>query len=307
MKNNTQTTSIKHSAMMLLTSFIWGTTFVAQSIASDILSPLAYNATRSVLACIFLGIVIAILDRTPYITKKPADAKERRFIVKGGVICGLLLTAAIFCQQYGLAYTTAGKSSFITAFYIILVPVFGIFLKKRTTAIVKLSVAIALVGLYLLCITDEFSINHGDFFMLICAVIFTLQIMAVDYFSPGIDGIRLSFVQFLTVSVVSGVLSLIFEQPSLGSIVECAGPIIYAGIFSSGIAYTLQILAQQGLNPTVAALLMSMESLFGAVSSAIVLGERMTGREILGSALMFAAIILSQLPVGAPKEATDHA
>ena len=172
----------------------------------------------------------------------------------------------------------------------------GIFLKKKTTPYLKVGVALALAGMYLLCITGDFTLSYGDFFTLLCSVCFSLQIMAVDYFSPKVCGMRLSFNQFVVVSVFSFAAMMIFEKPSIHAILECAGPVLYAGVFSSGVAYTLQILGQKEINPAIAALTMSAESVFSVISGWIVLGEVLTGREMVGCILMFAAIILSQLP-----------
>ncbi len=284
------------SIMVLGASFIWGTTFVAQEAASESISPLFYNACRSFVACVFLAFVIFIFDRTPYVTYKPPTKAKKLFLIRSGIICGTLLALASFLQQYGLSFTTAGKASFITAFYIILVPIVEMVMGRKTPFFVKISVVLALIGLYLLCIKEGLSANTGDILMIGCAVVFTAQIMAVDRYSPHMDGMRLSFVQFFTVGVLSLAFSFVFEAPSTDQIIQNVAPILYAGIMSSGIAYTLQILAQARLNPTVASILMSMESLFGALSSAIILGERMSSREIAGAVIMFSAIIFSQLP-----------
>ncbi|MDO5453157.1 MAG: DMT family transporter, partial [Eubacteriales bacterium] len=211
---------------------------------------------------------------------------------------GTMLTVAANLQQAGIALSGAGKSGFITALYVVLVPVLGIFLKKRVPARVWISVLIAVIGLYLLSIKPgEFTITRGDFLLILCALAFSFQIMTIDRYSLLVNGIELSCVQFAVVAIESGILMLLFSDVSLADFTAVIGPILYAGILSSGVAYTLQIISQKGANPTLVSLLMSLESVFAVLSGAIVLHEHLTGREYLGCVVMFAAIVLSQVPI----------
>ena len=288
--------TFKNSMMLMVASFFWGTTFVAQDVAADILPTFTYNALRSAVACVFLSTVINIFDKAGYITEKPKTAADKKYLRFGGIVCGVVLFFSTNLQQLGLKYTTAGKAGFITALYIVLVPLVGVFFKKKTTLFLKLGVVIALVGMYLLCITESLTIGRGDFLVFICSLGFTAHILSVDHFSPKTDGLRLSLFQFITVGILSLGCAIISESATLKAVISCIIPILYAGILSSGVAYTLQILGQKDLNPTIAALIMSVESVFSLIASALVLNERLSLREGTGCILMFAAIILSQLP-----------
>ena len=199
-------------------------------------------------------------------------------------------------QQFGVKYTTVGKAGFITALYIVLVPIFGIFLKKKVGVKVWISVAISVVGLYLLCMTEKLSISKGDFLVLLCAIVFSIHILVIDHFSPLVDGVRMSCIQFWITGILSAIPMFLFEKPSLSAIFAAAVPLLYAGVMSSGVAYTLQIVAQKDADPTVASLILSLESVFSVLAGWAVLGQVMSMREICGCVLMFAAIILAQLP-----------
>ena len=225
------------------------------------------------------------------------DPLRRDRTIKGGIICGVALSVASFMQQLGIMYTTVGKSGFITALYIVLVPFLSYAVyRTRITLVQCLSVSIAAVGMYFICINEGFSINKGDFYTLICAVCFAAQIIAVDKFITNLDGVRLSLVQFATCTVLNGVLMFIFESPSLTNVLLGWLPIAYAGIMSSGVAYTLQIVGQKHCNPVLACMIMSLESAFALLSGWLLLGQAMTSREILGCVLVFAAIMLAQIP-----------
>ena len=208
----------------------------------------------------------------------------------------MALCIASNLQQFGIKYTTVGKAGFITAMYIIIVPVIGIFLKKTTGLRIWISVLLAVGGLYLLCMTEGFSIAFGDLLVLLCAVMFSVHILIIDYFSPKVDGVRMSCIQFFVSGILSGVAMLIFEQPDLGAILQAWMPILYAGVMSCGVAYTLQIVGQKDMDPTIASLILSLESVVSVLAGWVILGQKLSSKELFGCVLMFAAIILAQLP-----------
>ncbi len=236
-----------------------------------------------------------LLQRSKKVLVEDTPDGTRRLWL-GGILCGTALTVAAFLQQFGMDQgTQAGKAGFITALYIVLVPIAGFLLKKKVSLPVWISVGIAIVGLYLLCISDAFTVALSDIWLLLCAVCFTIQIMFIDKFAPGVDCIRLSCVQFLTQFVLSLILAFVAgENPQWSDLTDNLWPILYLGFISSGVGYTLQTVAQKGTNPAVTSLLMSMEAVFSVILSALILGERMSGREYLGCAVMFAAVLLSQ-------------
>ena len=278
----------------MLAALIWGSAFVAQSVGMDYTGPYTFNVMRSFLGSLVLLPVIFFLDK-----KKSEEEKKRedkKVLIKGGICCGIILTISTTFQQIGLLHTTAGKAGFITALYILIVPILGIFLGKKAGIKVWISVVLALGGMYLLCVTSEFTIAFGDLMVLACAFVFSLHILAVDHFSPMVDGVKLSCIQFLVCGTLSSFPMFLLEHPQLGQILDAWLPIAYAGILSSGVAYTLQIITQKHLNPTVASLLMSLESVFAALTGWLILHERLSARELLGCVLVFAAIILAQLP-----------
>lgn len=292
--------------LLLLTAAIWGVAFVAQSVGMDYVGPFTFNTMRSLLGGIVLIPCIVLLKRINVGSKDTAGAAEhasgdpagqRKVLLTGGVACGVLLCIASNLQQFGIMYTSVGKSGFITAMYIVLVPVLGIFLKKKAGIKIWCSVAIAVGGLYLLCMTDSgFSIQKGDLLLLLGAVIFSFHILTIDYFSPKVDGVKMSCIQFFTCGILSMVCMFLFEQPQIGAILQAWMPIVYAGVLSCGVAYTLQIVGQKGMNPTVASLILSMESVISVIAGWLILHQKLSGRELLGCVLMFAAIILVQLP-----------
>ena len=275
--------SLRSSAYAVLTAFIWGTAFVAQSVGAEHVPPLAFNAARSVIAFVFLLVLCAVMRSGRRRKGQAASVtRSRKDLLLGGFWCGLTLGLASFLQQKGLDTTSPGKAGFITALYIVLVPIFGIFLKKRVPKAVWVSVLLAVTGLYCLCITESFTIAPGDLCVMLCAFVFTAQILLVDHFVTVVDGVELSCCQFFFVTAFS--------------LIMAAGAILYAGLLSSGVGYTLQILAQKGSNPTVISLLLSLESVFATISGAAILGDRLSGREYFGCALMLAAVVLAQLP-----------
>ena len=287
---------IRETVLPLLAAAIWGSAFVGQSMAGEYLPPFAVNAVRSVVAVVTLAIVIYGFRRWETVKNGAPKPQDKKKMIMGGILCGTVLTIASNLQQIGLVDTSAGKASFITALYIVIVPLCSIFAGRKLGINVWCAVALATAGLYFLCIQSGFTVQKGDFFVFLCALFFSAHILVIDHYTRFVDGIYLSFVQFFTCMVISGVISLLTEEWTLAGIQYWILPILYVGIFSSGVAYTLQIIAQTGTNPAVVSILLSLESVFGVISGAIVLHERMSGRELLGCGLMFAAVILSQLP-----------
>lgn len=285
------------SILLLIASFLWGSTFVAQSDGADKVGPFTFLCLRSVLGFAVLLPFAAIRMR-----KKTKTERNSRLLLWGGVVCGAVLTVSSLLQQVGIAYTSVGNAGFITAMYILLVPLLGLFLGKKMPLHLWGCVGIAVVALYLLTIKDSFSIGFGDLMVLLCAVCFAVHILVIDYVSPKVDGVTLSCIQFLTVAVVTVIPMLVLEKPSMQMVLSAWLPIAYAGVLSSGVAYTLQIIGQKYTRPTVASLVMSLESVFAVLSGMVVLKEIPTIKEGIGCVLMFAAIILAQLPT---KESTD--
>lgn len=282
--------------LLVLTALIWGMAFVAQSVGMNYIGPFTFNCIRSIMGGLVLIPCILFFDKREKGEAKQEKKEDTKTLLIGGICCGLALCIASNLQQIGIKYTTVGKAGFITALYIVLVPIFGIFLRKKVSGRVWLSVAISVVGLYLLCITDEFRIGKGDFFVLLCALVFTIHILVIDYFSPKVNGIKLSCIQFLVAGILSGVPMLISEKPSISTILAAWAPLLYAGIMSCGVGYTLQIVAQKDADPTIASLILSLESVFSVLAGWLILGQTLAGKEIVGCVLMFAAIILAQLP-----------
>lgn len=286
---------LRGSLLLLLTAMIWGAAFVAQSVGMDYIGPFTFLFSRSILAGIVLLPVIYVRGRNPREEQETAPGKT---LILGGICCGAALFLGSILQQIGIQETTAGKSGFLTAMYMILVPIAGLFLGRKPGRKVWVAVVVALAGMYFLCLygTDLGSINRGDLFQMACAVGFTLHILVIDYFSPKVDGVKMSCIQFFTCGILAFVGMLIFEAPNLSNIWAAALPIAYAGILSSGVGYTLQIVAQKDTEPTIASLIMSLESVFSLIFGWILLKESMSGIELLGCGLMFAAIVWVQLP-----------
>ena len=296
-----KTGQMKNSLLLLLTAFIWGVAFVAQSVGGDQVGCFTFNGVRSLIGAVVLIPVILFLDRQrkkelgeEEFLKQRGDGKT---LILGGICCGIMLCIASNFQQYGISFTTVGKAGFITALYIILVPILGLFVKKKVGAKIWFGVALATVGLYMLCMTSEsFSLSRGDFLVLICAGFFSLHILIIDHFSPKCDGVRLSCIQFFVCGIISMAAAFIFENPNLEAIISGWLPILYAGVLSCGVAYTLQIVGQKNMDPTVASLILSLESVFSVLAGWVILNQTLSGRELFGCVLMFGAIILAQLP-----------
>lgn len=292
----------KNAFMLILTAFIWGTAFVAQSVGMDYLGPFTFNGVRSLIGGVALIPCVWILQKLNDKSDPVTEERNRKDLLIGGISCGVLLFAASSLQQVGIQYTTAGKAGFITAFYIVFVPVLGIFLGKKTGWKVWTAVILALAGLYFLCITEKFTIGKGDIFLFACALVFSLHILVIDYFSPKVEGVKMSCIQFLVCGIISLPFMFLLETPRMGAIVDAAWPLLYAGVLSCGVAYTLQIIGQKNVNPAIASLILSLESCFSVLAGWVILGEKLSVRESIGCILMFAAIILAQLPDKKDKE-----
>ncbi len=288
------------SLMCLLAAAIWGFAFVAQKAATE-LPPFTIITLRSFIGALFLIPVTMLFDRLRgddrrLFSKKGLDVTRAEWI--GGIACGVALSAATMFQQFGIVGTDAGKTAFITALYVVIVPIYGLFLGRRSPLHVWISILIAVVGFYFLCIGDAFTVAPSDLLVLVCALLFAFHIMVIDRFVDRCDGVRMSCIQFFTVGVIALVLALIFDRGvTAEGVFRNTLPILFLGIGSSGIAYTLQILGQKGAHPAVASVLFSMESVFGVLGGVLVLRERMQAREIVGCVIVFVAVILSQLPI----------
>lgn len=289
---------IRQSLLLLLTATIWGVAFVSQSVGMDYVGPFTFNAVRSLIGAVVLVPCLFLLKKLQKKEKgQEVHRKEdKKTLLTGGICCGVILAVASSFQQFGLLYTTVGKAGFITAMYIILVPLFGIFLKKKVGLRIGISVVIAVAGLYLLCMTESLKPETGDILLLLCAATFSFHIMVIDHFSPLVDGVKMSCIQFLTCGILCSICMFLFETPKLSLILTAWKPVLYAGVMSCGVAYTLQIVGQKGMNPTVASLIMSLESVISVLAGFVLLHEVLSKRELFGCVLMFAAIILAQLP-----------
>ena len=284
-----KTGQMRNSLLLLLTAFIWGAAFVAQSVGGEAVGCFTFNGVRSLIGALVLLPVIWLMD-----SKKKENQKT---LITGGICCGVMLCIASNFQQFGISFTTVGKAGFITAMYILIVPILGLFMKKKPGLQVWLGVVLAVMGLYLLCMTSgSFSLSKGDFLVLICAGFFSLHILIIDYFSPKVDGVRMSCIQFLVCGILSMVMAFIFETPEVSVILSGWLPILYAGVLSCGVAYTLQIVGQKNMDPTVASLILSLESVFSVLAGWLILNQTLSLRELSGCVLMFLAIILAQLP-----------
>ncbi len=294
-------TQLLGALLLLLTAFIWGVAFVAQSVGMDSVEGFTFNGIRTVLGALVLLPVVLVRNSN---AKKPLNEtqlKTHKATTKKTLLYGMIL-GVIFCaagnfQQFAFNHTTSGKIAFITAMYMFFVPLIGIFLKKKTPALTWLCVALGFVGMFFLCMNpnDMSGLNRGDLLAIICSILFAVHILTIEKFAPGVDGVMLSCVQFFVGGGISCALMFIFETPQIAAIKAAIIPILYAGILSCGLAYTFQIIGQKYTEATVASIVLSMESVFGALAGAILLHELLTGREIFGCVIMFIAIILSQL------------
>lgn len=293
--------NLKQVILPLIAAMIWGSAFVAQSLSVEHIGSFTFNAARSWVGALVLLLLCVIVRKFKPQEAKTSEEKKaaRRELLKGGLVCGLFLTLGSNLQQFGMHYgTNAGKAGFITALYIVLVPIFSIAFGKKANKRLLFCVVIAVFGLYFLSIvpSSDNGLQLGDVFVFFCAFAFSAQILSVDHFVQKVSGIELSCAQFTVTAVISTVCALLFEEINTSELAVCAPYILYVGIFSSGVAYTLQILAQKDGDPAVVSLLLSLESFFAVVSGAIILHEKLSSREYLGCALMLAAVCLSQLP-----------
>lgn len=286
----------KGSMALLGATVIWGFAFIAQSVGMDLIGPFTFQMVRCLLAVVFLIPCSFLLDIGKCSPAESANKWRNPDLWKAGMICGCALFVASSLQQIGLVYTDAGKAGFITAMYIVLTPVLGLFLGRKISRGTVFNVLMAVVGLYLLSCLGVSEVNIGDLFLMGCAMAFAVQITCIDHFAAGLDGFRLNCIQALTVAVISIPFVLFTEEVDPGNLLACWGPLCFAGMLSMGLAYSLQIVGQKSLEPTTASLIMSLESVFAVLGGWWLLGERMEGHEMLGCGLVFAAVVISQIP-----------
>ena len=284
--------NMKGNLILTITAFIWGTAFVAQTTGLEHIGPLTFNGVRS-----FLG-AIALLPVIWFLSRRKKDTNSRRDLLIGGIVCGLVFTTASTLQQIGMQYTEPGKAGFITALYIVFVPIIQVFMGKKLQKNTIFAVILSLIGMYLLCITEELTISKGDLLIFLCAIFFSLHILVIDKYSPKVDGVKLSAFQFLVAGIICCSLSIPFETQDFSKIIDASGSLLYTGIMSSGVAYTLQIIGQKYTSPVLATIIMSLESVFAALAGWVILKDVMSTKEIIGALLMFIAIISAQLPEG---------
>lgn len=313
-------TQIRNSLLLLLTAVIWGVAFVAQSVGMDYVGAFTFNCVRSIIGGVVLipciiflrslkageagaagsgktGIKKTEMEKAGAGNAEAGKLPVTRVELIGGIFCGIALFAASNFQQFGISYTSVGKAGFITALYVVIVPVMGLFFKKKVSFVIWISVVLSVVGLYLLCMTGAaFSLAFGDALVLVCAVLFSIHIMIIDYFSPRGDGVVISCIQFFVCGLLSGIMMFLFETPDMADILAAKIPILYAGVMSCGVAYTLQIVGQKDMNPTVASLILCLESVVSALAGWLILRQALSARELAGCFLMFFAIVLAQLP-----------
>lgn len=296
MKKNTA----GNSFLLFLTACIWGMAFVSQSKGMDYMHPFTFNGARALIGAFVLLLYILVTRKSAGDKAKPI---EWGVTLRAGLWCGLALTVASTLQQFGIKYTTVGKAGFITTLYIIFVPLLGIFFKRKVSAVVWVAAMMAAAGMYLLCMTESLRLETGDMLVFLCAVVFAAHIMIVDHYAPKTDRVIVSCIQFTVCGAACGIGSLIWGAPTLGQLSDGLGALLYAGVLSCGVAYTLQIVGQKGINPTVAALILSLESVVATVSgwAAYKIGflktdQSLTGRQIAGCVIVFAAVLLVQLP-----------
>ena len=306
---------LQSSIMLLIAAIIWGTAFVAQCEGMRYVEPFTYNALRMLIGgVVLIPVIMAFRKISPSSLSKAEKREKQKRTLKGGICCGLVLFMASSIQQIAISSTTAGKAGFITTLYIVIVPLIKLVaFRERTSKSMWFYVLIAIAGFYLLCMTEDFSISNGDLLMLLCAVFFAMHIIVIDYFNgKDTDGVLMACIQFFVSGLLATVMTFIFETPTVSSIMAAKGTILYTGLMSSGVAYTLQILGQQNTEPTLATLLMSLESVFAALSGWLLLDERLTVKEGMGCLLVFTAVILAQLKKkkkrmkGNKKEITEY-
>lgn len=296
MKVNTK----RNSFLLFLTACIWGLAFVSQSKGMEYMDPFTFNGVRSLIGAASLLVFLVARNKLGGTSFKKLDKK---LTLKAGISCGIALTIASTLQQFGISYTTVGKAGFITTLYIIFVPIAGLLFRKKVSPLVWVAACMAAVGMYLLCMTESFSMNTGDVLVFLCAIFFTVHIMVVDYYSPKTDGVVISLIQFTVCGVLCMIGAFLWGNPAWSQITSGVGTLLYSGVMSCGVAYTLQIVGQNGVNPTVAALLLSLESVVATIAGMLAykigflkVDQTMSARQIAGCVIVFAAVILVQLP-----------
>ena len=313
--------TLRANLLLLLTAAVWGVAFVAQDVAMDTMEPFAFNSARMLIAALALLPAIRLLDKLEQkrtsnaggaacgegtqaaccdapggLTFRNMSPAQRRTLLIGGLCCGTALFLGSGIQQLGIRDTSAGKAGFVTALYIVLVPLSGMFFKRPIRRNVWFAVLLSLVGLFLLCVTEAFTVSIGDVELFFCAIAFTAHILLIDHFSPKTDCVRMSCLQFFVASALCAVVMLFTEHPTFTSLTRSWVPLLYAGVLSGGMGYTLQMIAQRDTDPTIASLLMCLESVFAVLAQWVILGELLSPRELLGCGLMLCGIILAQLP-----------
>ena len=291
-KEGMKMNKMKSNLLLACAAFIWGIAFVAQSVSMDHIGPWTFTCIRNFIAAGTLFVLMPLLDKVTGYQKSKTNKKT---LVIGGVYCGIALAIASMFQQTGIIYTSVGKAGFLTALYTVIVPIISLFLGKKSKWNVYVAVGISVVGMYFLCVNEDFSIAYGDILVLICALMFSFHILIVDHFVEKVDGIRLSCIQFLTSGIFCLIPMLVIEKPDISNILQAAVPILYAGILSSGAGYTLQIVGQKDADPSIAGMILSLESVFAALAGAILLHEVLSTKELIGCILVFFAIIFSQM------------
>ena len=290
---------LRSGLLLTLTALIWGAAFVAQSVGMDYVGPFTYLCSRSVIGGLVLLPIIKFFgkdDKVSLPQGKENSKGNSKALITGGICCGLALFVASSFQQIGIQYTTVGKAGFITSLYMIIVPVIGIILGRKASKKIWFSVIVAVIGMYFLCMNGESRINNGDILVLCCAVGFSVHILVIDHFSPMVNGVKMSCIQFWVCAAAAAVCMFIFEKPSMENIIAAWAPILYAGALSSGAGYTLQIIAQKDIDPTVASLICSLESVFSVLFGWLLLHQALSIKELFGCALVFTGVIFTQIP-----------
>ena len=294
-----QKEKIRNSILLLLTAVIWGTAFVAQSVGMDYIGPFTFNAARFLIGgTVLIPLIVYRSKKNPLLKNQTLEEKRKNQKTAwiGGVCCGIALCGASLLQQMGIQHTTVGKAGFITTLYIIIVPLIELFFGKKIAKKIWLGAVMAVIGLYLLCINENFSIGKGDFLILVCAILFAIHILIIDHFSPKADGVVLSAIQFFVSGFISVIGAILVENPNPAAMLDAIVPILYAGVMSCGVAYTLQVIGQKNISPTVASMILSLESVISVLAGWIILGEALSAKEIVGCVTVFMAVVLVQLP-----------
>lgn len=294
-----QKEKIRNSILLLLTAVIWGTAFVAQSVGMDYIGPFTFNAARFLIGgTVLIPLIVYRSKKNPLLKNQTLEEKRKNQKTAwiGGICCGIALCGASLLQQMGIQHTTVGKAGFITTLYIIIVPLIELFFGKKIAKKIWLGAVMAVIGLYLLCINENFSIGKGDFLILVCAILFAIHILIIDHFSPKADGVVLSAIQFFVSGFISVIGAILVENPNPAAMLDAIVPILYAGVMSCGVAYTLQVIGQKNISPTVASMILSLESVISVLAGWIILGEALSAKEIVGCVIVFMAVVLVQLP-----------